>query len=72
MKRSSGIPLKPFQLGQIWVLDDSRVQIGLVGKILVHYKHFKGTKPVRVPTSLTGIGHLEKYLRKNKAILLSE
>lgn len=71
MKKSSGTPLIPFRVGQIWEMEDSRVQIGLVGKMLVHYRHFKGTKPIRVPTSLAGIGHLEKYLRKNKAILLS-
>jgi hypothetical protein len=72
MKKSSGIPLTPFQLGQVWKLDDSSVQIGMVGKMLVHYKQFKGEKPIRVPTSLAGIGQLEKYLRDNKAVLVPQ
>ena len=72
MKKDGPIPLEPFQLGQIWQLEGSSVQIGLVGKKLVHYKQFKGKKPVRVPTSLAGIGELEKYLRRNKAILLPQ
>ena len=72
MKKSSGIPVTPFQVGQVWELKDSSVQIGLVGKMLVHYKQFKGKKPIRVPTSLAGIGQLEKYLRQNKAILLPQ
>ena len=73
MKKSSRPPEKQFQLGQVWELKDSTsVQIGLVGKMLVHYKHFKGKKPVRVPTSLAGIGQLEKFLRQNKAILIPQ
>ena len=72
MKKSSKMPPTPFQLGQIWQLDGSSVQIGLVGKLLVHYKQFKGTKPIRVPTSLAAIGQLQKYLRQNKAILLAQ
>jgi hypothetical protein len=73
MKKSSGLVLKPFQPGQVWELEDATsVQIGLVGKMLVHYKHFKGKKPLRIPTSLAGIGQLEKYLRQNKAILVPQ
>jgi len=72
MKRSNGTPQIPFKLGQVWELEDSSVQIGLVGKILVHYKHFRGKKPIRVPTSLAGIEQLQKYLRQNKAVLLSQ
>ena len=72
MKKSSGTPVAPFQLGQVWQLEDSSVQIGLVGKMLVHYKQFKGKKPIRVPTSLAGIGQLQKYLRQKKAVLLPQ
>ncbi len=71
MNKRCGIPLRPLQLGQVWKLEDSNVQIGLVGKLLVHYKHFKGKKPVRVPTSLTGIRKLEHFLLENKAILVT-
>jgi len=62
---------KPFQSGQVWELPDSSVQIGLVGRLLVHYKHYK-TKQPRVPTSLTSKVKLEKFLRENRAILVEE
>ncbi len=52
-------------------MGDSNLQIDLVGKRLVHYKHYKGgTK--RSPISLAGIDVLEKYLKENKAILIQE
>ena len=62
---------KPFQTGQVWELPDSNVQIRLVGKLLVHYKHYK-TKQPRVQTSLTSKVKLEKFLRDNRAILVQE
>lgn len=55
----------------MWELQDSNLQIGLIGKTLVHYKHYKG-KTKRAPISLTGIKVLEEYLKENKAILVQE
>jgi hypothetical protein len=69
MKQKSRIPLQPFESGQIWQLEDSNLQIGLVGKTLVHYKHYKGNTK-RAPISLAGKTVLEKYLREKKAILV--
>jgi len=69
MLQKNRIPLKPFQPGQVWELEDSNVQIGLVGKRLVHYKHYRVKQP-RVPTSLSSKTALEKYLRDNKATLV--
>jgi hypothetical protein len=54
--------------GQIWALTDSNLQIGMVGKTLVHYKHFKG-QAKRANNSLTSIRVLKKYLEDNKAVL---
>ena len=65
------ITLKPFQSGQLWELADSSVRIGLVGRFLVHYRHYR-TKQPRVPTSLTSKVELEKFLRKNRATLVQE
>ena len=62
---------KAFQSGQVWELADSSVQIGLVGKTLVHYKHYR-TKQLRVPTSLISKVKLEKFLRENRATLAQE
>ena len=65
------ITLKPFQSGQVWQLADSSVQIGIVGKLLVHYRHSK-PKQLRVRTSLTSKVNLEEFLRKNRAVLVQE
>ena len=65
------IALKPFQAGQVWELADSSVQIGLVGKTLVHYKHYRINQP-RVPTSLISKVKLEKFLTDNQATLVQE
>jgi hypothetical protein len=59
----------PFQSGQIWQMKDSRVQIGVVGKTLVHYKHFKG-QAKRSPNSLSGKQTLERFLKIRKAVLM--
>lgn len=60
-----------FQSGQIWRMGDSNLQIDLVGKTLIHYKHYKG-QTKRAPVSLAGKAVLEKFLKKNKAVLVQE
>lgn len=52
-------------------MGDANLEIGLVGKRLVHYKHYKA-KAKRPPTQLSGKAALEKFLQKQRAILLSE
>jgi hypothetical protein len=66
--KKNGVRLPPFQTGQVWELVDSNVQIGLVGKLLVHYRHYRNTTH-RVPISLTSKAQLEAFLRQNKAVL---
>lgn len=68
MKQTNVTPLKALQNGQIWQIDDTNLRIELVGKRLVHYRHYKGQLK-RVPISLSGIDKLEKYLNENKAVL---
>ena len=69
MKPKTRIPLKPLQRGQVWQFGDSNLQIELVGKRLVHYKHYKkGIQ--RSPVSLTGKVVLEKYLKEHEAVLV--
>jgi hypothetical protein len=65
------ISLKPFECGQVWKLADSSIQIGLVGKLLVHYKHYRDQKP-RAPTCLTSKRKLEKFLREHGATLVQD
>lgn len=63
--------LPELQDGQMWrVNDQDRVQIRLVGKRLVHYRHFKGGN-VRPPTLFAGKDVLEKFLVANKAALVT-
>lgn len=45
------------------------LQVGMIGKLLVHYKLGK-PNAVRVPNSISGITTIEKYLKKNKAVLV--
>ena len=50
---------------------DANLEIGLVGKRLVHYKHYKPLAK-RPPTQLSGNGVLEKFLQPHRAIVLPE
>ena len=50
-------------------MEDSNVRIGLIGKTLVHYKHFKGTT-LRAPVSLAAKTTLEEFLIDRGTTLL--
>lgn len=50
-------------------MEKSKIQIGLIGRTLVHYRHYKDGRP-RVPTQLSSKLALEKYLVENGAVLL--
>ena len=69
MMKKGRIPFEPFQSGQVYELETSSVLIGQVGKLLVHYKHYRGKDP-RGPTSLSAKTQLEKFLREKKAVLV--
>ena len=69
--RGSKAPVAPFATGQVWQLADSRLRIGLVGKTLVHYKHFKGMAKTS-PVFLSAKDALEKFLQEHRATLLPE
>ena len=67
--QKSRIPANLLETGQVWRMDDSRLQIELVGKRLVHYKLIKG-EAKRTPLSLSNKKNVEKYLKDNKAVLV--
>jgi hypothetical protein len=69
MHHKSRIPLKLLETGQVWRMEDSHLDIDLVGKYLVHYKLVKH-KAKRTPKSLSNIKAVEKYLKDNKAVLV--
>jgi hypothetical protein len=61
--------LQPLEAGQVWRMAEANLQVGMVGKLLVHYKLGK-PNAVRVANSCAGIKAIEKYLKTNKAVLL--
>ena len=60
--------IEPLVKGQLWKMNDIHVEIMEVGKTLTHYRLYQNQK--RVPISLGGIGTVQEYLKKNKAILV--
>ena len=69
MKQKKRNVLPPLESGQVWQMPGANLHIQGVGKMLVHYKLFKG-EAKRAPTSLSGRGVVEQYLRRNKAVLV--
>lgn len=60
---------QPLEAGQVWRMAGANLQVGMVGKLLVHYKLGK-PDAVRVANSCNGIKTIEKYLKANKAVLV--
>jgi hypothetical protein len=69
-KLARPLRLQPLETGQIWRMAELNLKVGLVGKLLVHYKLAK-PDAVRCSNSCSGIATVEKYLKKNKAVLVS-
>ncbi len=69
--RKNRLLLEPFQTGQVWQMEDSNLHIGLIGKTLVHFKHYKGQMK-RSPVSLLNKDALVKFLRDNRAVLVRD
>jgi hypothetical protein len=60
---------QPLEAGQVWQMAEANLQVGMVGKLLVHYKLGK-PNAIRVANSCNGIKTIEKYLKANKAVLV--
>jgi hypothetical protein len=69
IKPSRRVRQKPLEAGQLWRMAEANLQVGMVGKLLVHYKLGK-PNAIRVANSCNGIKTIEKYLKDNKAVLL--
>ncbi len=54
--------------GQVWHMAGANLHVGMIGKLLVHYKLGK-PNAVRVANSCSAIHTIEKYLKANKAVL---
>ena len=59
----------PLAAGQLWRMAEGNLQVGMVGKLLVHYKLGK-PNAVRVPNSCNGIKTVEAFLKAKKAVLV--
>ena len=68
-KISRAVLKQPLVTGQLWRVADMNLRVGLIGKILVHYKLAK-PNAVRIPNSVSGKTTVEEYLKKNKAVLI--
>ena len=65
------IPRQRLEAGQLWRMAELNLRVGLVGKLLVHYKLAK-PDAVRSSNSCSSKATVEKYLKKNKAVLVQE
>jgi hypothetical protein len=68
-KRVQRKRLPPLETGQVWRVTGLNFTVGLIGKWLVHYKLAK-PNAVRISNSVGGRTTIEKYLKKNKAVLV--
>jgi len=69
IKSSRRACLQPLETGQIWRMAELNLCVGLVGKLLVHYKLAK-PDAIRSSNSCSSKVTVEKYLKKNKAVLV--
>jgi hypothetical protein len=67
--QSSPTVAAPFEGGQVWQLEHSHVQIELVGRTLVHYRHYTGMAK-RPPILLSSKLALEKFLKRQRATVI--
>ena len=61
--------MQPLETGPDWRMAEPNHQVGVVGKLMIHYKLGK-PDDVRLQNSCSPIGSVEKYLKKNKAVLV--
>lgn len=61
--------LKPLAEGQVWRMKELNLKVESVGKLLVHYKLAK-PDAVRMRNLVNGIATVQKFLKKNKAVLV--
>lgn len=69
IKPSRRVRQRPLEAGQLWRMAGANLRVGMVGKLLVHYKLGK-PNAIRTANSCSGIKTIEKYLKANKAVLV--
>jgi menaquinone-dependent protoporphyrinogen IX oxidase len=61
--------MEPLADGQVWHMEENKLQVDMVGKLLVHYKLGKHNA-VRISNSVSSKSNIEKFLKKHKATLV--
>ena len=61
---------QPLAAGQTWRVGELNLQVATVGPMLVSYKIGK-PDALRLKSTVTGKSTIEKYLKKNKAVLIT-
>ncbi|HXE42623.1 MAG TPA: hypothetical protein VN516_06325 [Candidatus Baltobacteraceae bacterium] len=69
MAKTKARSLKPLEEGQVWRMAELNLKVEMVGKLLVHYKLAK-PDAIRMPNLVNSKVTIEKYLKKNKAVLV--
>jgi len=67
-KPASRMVQPPLETGQVWCMPEANLRVGLVGRLLVHYKLGK-PNAVRTPSSCNSIKTIQAYLKAKKAVL---
>jgi hypothetical protein len=70
IKPADGVVQPPLKTGQLWCMAGVNLRVGLVGRLLVHYKLGK-PNAIRTPNSCNSIKTIEAYLKANNAVLAS-
>jgi hypothetical protein len=60
---------QPLEAGQLWRMPEANLQVGMVGKLLVHYKLGK-PNAIRTANSVNSVATINKYLKAHKAVLV--
>ena len=68
IKPASPIVQPPLAAGQLWRMAEANLLVGMVGRLLVHYKLGK-PNAIRIANSCNSIKSVEKYLKANNAVL---
>ena len=68
IKPASHVSQPALEAGQLWIMANANLRVGLVGKSLVHYKLGK-PNAIRTANSCNSIKVIEAFLKANKAVL---
>jgi hypothetical protein len=68
IKPASRVVQQTLEAGQLWRMAEANLVVGMVGKLLVHYKLGK-PDAIRTPNSCASIKTIEKFLKAKKAVL---